>query len=147
MCATFELKKKVFKPGRDVIVRSKTGIGRHVWAGFARNETLDWWLQQGGMLLDIPADRFAERSDRTRELHWDGVPENLVIRGLMDLRTSVPLIKVVTRASTEEELNFFEHPRMPLLETPLFDAIPEGVLLEFLTAQNNERTAFQTELF
>jgi hypothetical protein len=65
----------------------------------------------------------------------------------MDLRTSVPLIKVVTRASTEEELNFFEHPRMPLLETPLFDAIPEGVLLEFLTAQNNERTAFQTELF
>jgi len=147
MCATFELKKRVFKPGRDVIVRSKQGIGRHVWAGFARNESLNWWIQQGAVLLDIPADRFAERSDLTRELHWDEVPDGRVVRGVMDLRTAVPLVKVLTRASSEEEWQRFQHPRMSLLEPPLFEDILEVELLEFLKDCTDGNSAFQSELF
>jgi len=147
MCATFELKKKVFKPSREVIVRSRKGIGRHVWAGFARNESINWWIQQGGVLLDIPADRFAERSDLTSELHWDEIPEGRVLRGVMDLRTSVPLVKLVTRPSTEEEWQQFQHPRMPLLEAPLFEGIPEELILEFVAAVDSGKAPFQVELF
>ncbi len=77
---------------------------RHVWAGFARVEILDWWKHKGGILLDIYADRFAERSDQTRKLIWDDVPTGLAIRGLLDREFGELLIKVVTRASTPDEL-------------------------------------------
>jgi hypothetical protein len=33
-------------------------------------------------------------------------------------------LKIVTRASTEEELKRFEHPRMPVIEAPLYSAEP-----------------------
>ncbi len=147
MCATFEFRKKLFKPSREVIAHSRERIVRHVWAGFARNESLGWWIQQGGVLLDIPADRFAERSDLTRELHWDDIPKELTLRGVLDQSAAVPLIKVVTRASSEEELHRFQHPRMPLLEVPLFGGIPEERLQEFLKGIDAGLSTFQSELF
>jgi hypothetical protein len=147
MCATFELKNKVFKPGREVIVRSINGIACHVWAGFARNESLGWWIRQGGVLLDIPADRFAERSDLTRKLLWDEVPADRVVRGVMDLRSSHPLVKVVTRASSEEEWQRFEHPRMPLLERALYPGFSETEFWELLDRSYPEKTQSQVELF
>jgi hypothetical protein len=128
MCATFEIQGRVFRPGREVLARSRQGLVRSVWAGFARNESLDWWLRRGGVLLDVPADRFAERSDLTRRLVWDNVPGQLVIRGLLDMQATHPLLKVVTRASTRGELERFQHPRMPLLAAPLFGPIPEGLI-------------------
>jgi len=76
------------------------GIVRHAWAGFARSEILSWWQKRGAVLIDIPADRFAERSEVTGKLIWDEVADGLVIRGLVDIQTTQPLIKVVTRAST-----------------------------------------------
>lgn len=100
---------------------------RYVWAGFARNESLDWWLQKGGVLLDLPIDRFAERSDQTGLLVWDDVPDHLVLRGLLDLQSGQPLLKVVTRAASLEELGRFQHPRMPMLAEPLFELLPEGM--------------------
>ena len=120
MCAAYEFKGQGFRPGREVPAIRERGVVRATWAGFARNEILDWWQKKGGVLLDLPATRFAERSEITGKLIWDDVPEGLVIRGLLDHQTKHLLIKVVTRASTPAEMEHFQHPRMPLLETPLF---------------------------
>ena len=59
MCATFQFQKLVFKPGKNVVAVGTSGLVRHVWAGFARAEILEWWQRKGGVLLDIYADRFA----------------------------------------------------------------------------------------
>ena len=123
MCATFEFKRQVFKPGKEVIAVADSGIVRHIWAGFARAEILDWWQRKGGVLLDIYADRFAERSDNTGKLIWDAVPGHFVIRGILDHQTGAPLIKIVTRLSTPEEIQKFQHPRMPVLEEALYPRV------------------------
>lgn len=127
MCATFQFRGKTYKPGREVAGSGKRGIVRHVWAGFARREILSWWEKKGAILIDLPADRFAERSEITGKLIWDDVPAGLVIRGLVDIQTCQPLIKVVTRATSPEEMDHFQHPRMPLIESPRFDPVPPGV--------------------
>lgn len=127
MCSVFQFKKQTFRPGREVKAQSRCGIVRYVWAGFARNESLDWWLQKGGVLLDLPIDRFAERSDQTGQLVWDDVPDHLVLRGLLDVQSGKPLLKVVTRAASLEELGRFQNPRIPLLAEPLFELLPEGM--------------------
>lgn len=123
MCAAFEFQGKGFRPGHEVTGAGTAGIVRHVWAGFARAEILDWWQRKGGVLLDIPASRFSERSEVTGKLIWDDMPEGLVLRGLLDVQTSKPLIKIVTRAATKHEADKFQHPRMPLLEMPLFPGV------------------------
>jgi len=120
MCATFEFRGRIFKPGREVIARSREGVVRPVWAGFARHEILDWWERKGGVLLDLPAARFAERSDESRKLVWDDVPAGLVLRGVMERRESTPIVRIVTRAATPPEALRFGHHRMPLLEDPLY---------------------------
>ena len=122
MCATFEFRGHVFRPGREIVARAKEGVVRPVWAGFARGEILAWWVGQGGALLDIPAGRFAERSDRTRQLVWDDVPEGLVLRGVMQRSAGGSLVRIVTRPATEGEQMRFQHPRMPLLERPIHRA-------------------------
>ncbi len=119
MCATFEFRGRIFKPGREVIARSREGVLRPVWAGFARHEILVWWKQRGGVLLDLPADRFAERSTDTRKLVWDGVPPGLVLRGVMERREPLSIVRIVTREATPLEAVRFGHHRMPLLEDPL----------------------------
>ena len=35
MCASFEICGKTYKPGKEIIGSGKSGIIRHVWAGFA----------------------------------------------------------------------------------------------------------------
>lgn len=128
MCAALELNSRVLRPGKWVPFWSSAGGLQLLWAGFARMEILRWWQQKGGELVDIPADRFAERSDRTRELIWDEVPHGQVVRGLVENSGPKPLLKVVTRPSTPEEIARFEHPRMPLLEQPLFASEPVPIL-------------------
>ena len=126
MCAALELNKTMLRPGGWVCVWAQmTGL-RLVWAGFARRETLPWWKKKGGELVDVPAERFAERSGLTGELRWDDVPRGQVGRGIIDRSGKTPLLKVVTRASDAAELARFEHPRMPLLEAPLFSSEPVG---------------------
>lgn len=122
MCAAFEVNSRMLRPGKWVPFWSKLGSNRLIWAGFARSETLRWWSQQGAELVDIPADRFAERSDRTRQLAWDAIPPGCVIRGLIDPHGGAPLLKVVTRAATEAEARRFDHDRMPETAPPLFSA-------------------------
>ena len=123
MCAALEVNTRLLRPGRLVRAWSRDQIlAALVWAGFARKESLGWWKKQGGELVDVPAQRFAERSDRDRQLRWDVVPPGLIVRGLVAPNDGKPLLKIVTRASTPEELLRFEHPRMPLLESPLFSA-------------------------
>ena len=119
MCAAFELNSRVIRPGKRVGIWRNAHAEQLVWAGFARRETLGWWKQQGGELVDVPAHRFAERSTRDRQLRWDDVPPGSVVRGLVVAPNDTPLLKIVTRASTEEELSRFEHPRMPVIEAPL----------------------------
>ena len=53
--------------------------------------------------------------------------DGFVIRGLVDIQTQQPLIKVVTRASSPSEIDRFQHPRMPLLEVPRFAPLPLGM--------------------
>jgi hypothetical protein len=122
MCAALELNTRVLRPGKWVPVWSKSGALQLIWAGFARREMLHWWEKKGGELVDVPADRFAERSDKTRALIWDRIPEGQVVRGLIEKSGPTPLLKIVTRASTEAELARFQHPRMPLIEAPLFSS-------------------------
>jgi hypothetical protein len=127
MCAALELNSRVLRPGKWVPVWSKLGGLQLIWAGFARREILRWWEKKGGELVDIPADRFAERSDKTHKLIWDEIPGGHVVRGLVEKSGPKPLLKIVTRASTQEELARFEHPRMPLIEAPLFSSEPVPV--------------------
>jgi len=94
------------------------------------------------VMLDIPAERFAERSDMTGRLVWESLPGNLVIRGLLDIRGGNPLLKIVTRAAYAEELERFQHPRMPLLEEPLF-----GIFPHVHSQGDNGQESGQEELF
>ena len=122
--------------------RSEAGIVSHVWAGFARQEIIGWWRNRGSVMLDIPAERFAERSDMTGRFVWESLPGNLVIRGLLDIRGGNSLLKIVTRAAYAEELERFQHPRMPLLEEPLFGIFPPAH-----SAWDTGRGGGQEELF
>jgi hypothetical protein len=127
MCAALELNHTHIRPAKLVAVWGPRGSMRLVWAGFARQESLGWWKRHGGELVDVPAHRFAERSDRDRQLRWEDLPPGLVVRGIVDPHDGQPLLKVVTRASTPEELARYEHDRMPVLEAPLFSSeiLPE----------------------
>lgn len=124
MCAVFKVQGTTCRPGREVPAVGPDGPIHRVWAGFARSEILNWWIQRGGILLDIPAEEFAERSDRTGELGWDAVPAGLVIRAILDRQTEHELIKIVTRESASAEFEKFEHNRMPVLEKPLHSPVP-----------------------
>lgn len=121
MCARFEQAGVIHKPGDEVRAITASGPLLLPWAGFARGEILGWWRRQGGELVDVPADRFAERADDDGSLVWDEVPRGFVIRALRDPRGKLPLLKVVTRQATAIELARFRHARMPLLEPPLFE--------------------------
>lgn len=126
MCARFELNQTRLAPGKPVSVWLAENVqGEFVWAGFATVEKLAFWTKRrGGKLVDVPAQRFAERSNRDGRLIWDDVPPDEVIRGLVDPNDGKPVLKIVTRESTTEELQRFEHPRMPMIEKPLFSATP-----------------------
>lgn len=120
MCAVFERKGRVFRPGRPVFGIGPGGVLTHPWAGFAREEILEWWQRKGGVLIDLPAERFAERSEVTGKLIWGEIESGLVLRGLLDTQGGKPSIKVVTRGATAEEQTHYQHPRMPVLQCPLF---------------------------
>jgi hypothetical protein len=129
MCAVFKTHHSISKPSQTIAAISSNGCCEHVWAGFARAEILGWWIdRKGGRLLDVPATEFAERSDATGKLVWESIPSGLVIRGLLDNEGRKSFIRIVTRESTPAELERFQHPRMPLLEKPLFPdvEIPAG---------------------
>lgn len=131
MCVAFELNNKELRPGRSVAYWLEHNRAKLPWAGFARKESIGWWKKiKGGTYVDIPATRFAERSDRTGEVTWDDVPAGNVIRGLIDPNEGKPLLKVVTRASTPEELAKYEHDRVPLIEPPLFSAEDTGLPID-----------------
>ena len=141
MCAALELNSRVIRPGK--LLRVWTGKGSKtafVWAGFARNEIAGWWKVKGWERVDVPAEKFAERSDRSRQLAWDVVPGGLVVRGIIEANVEKPLLKIVTRASSVEELRRFEHSRMPLIEPPLFSAEPLGF-------EDDGSSTMQPELF
>jgi hypothetical protein len=124
MCSVFKNKNLVLKPGRLLKGASEGGPVSAVWAGFARSEILDWWKKQGAEEVELTATSFAERSEKTRQLVWDDVPEGQVISALLDHRENPALLKVVTRPSNEDELARFEHPRLPLLQKRKFEPVP-----------------------
>lgn len=144
MCARLELNDTSRQPGQALAVwLEERRSAWLIWAGFARGESLGRWLSMGGQLVDIPARRFAERSNRTRRLVWDDVPFGKVVRGIIDSNSGKPLLKVVTRAATPEEYARFEHPRMPLIEPPRVSA--EQVLEP--PPVGEQSMMVQTELF
>ncbi len=127
MCARFELNKTRFQPSNTVAFwRALAMAEKLVWAGFARRE----WLHgppKGGALVDVPANRFAERSRRTAQLVWDDVPAGQVIRGLVVPNKGKPILRIVTRECSPEEEEFFGHDRICVIEPPLFSAEPIAI--------------------
>lgn len=120
MCASFEMNEVRLRPGARVTGWRKPK--RNVtapWIGFARSEILDWWKRHGE-LVDVPAERFAERSNVSGELVWRDVPEGWVIRGVVDPENDE--LRIVTRPANAEEMLHFQHERMPVIEKPLFSA-------------------------
>ncbi len=124
MCARFEINGRAFRPGARVRAASSQGAVSAVWTGFARSEISGWWRKKGAQPVDIPATRFAERADDNRELVWDTVPPDLVIRGFLVGDAAAPEMKVVTRPAGPAEALRFRHDRMPLLEKPLHPPLP-----------------------
>ena len=124
MCSVFKNKNLVLKPGRLLKGATQRGPVSAVWAGFARSEILDWWKHQGSEEVELTATSFAERSEITRQLVWEDVPEGQVISALLDHRENPALLKVVTRPANEDELARFEHPRLPLLQKRKFEPVP-----------------------
>ncbi|MEI6713506.1 MAG: hypothetical protein WCO60_07130 [Verrucomicrobiota bacterium] len=122
MCAAILIKGKVLRPSKPVGVHSPKGELRAPWAGFARNEIRSWWEKRGLTPVDVPAEQFAERSDKDGKLRWAPVPSGLVLRGMCEERNGLFVVRMVTRAALPPELNEFEHERMPVLEEPLFSA-------------------------
>lgn len=112
------------KPGTPIAASTRNGLVKAVWAGFARSEILGWWKLQGAEEVDVPATEFAERSDATGKLRWEFVPSDCVVAALLDHRKTVPILKILTRSSTEAEIQKYEHPRMPLLLSRRFAALP-----------------------
>lgn len=124
MCSVFKNKNLVLKPGRLLKGATQRGAVSAVWTGFARSEILDWWKHQGAEEVELTATSFAERSEKTRQLVWDDVPEGQVICALLDNRENPAQLKVVTRPANEAELTHFEHPRLPLLQKRKFEPVP-----------------------
>lgn len=121
MCACLWINGAIIMPCQRVQVRREGGrrLGC-VWAGFAQREALGWWERNGGLLIDVPAERFALRSRDDSRLVWNEVPGGHVIRGVIDSREGSPLLKVVIRPASGDEQSIFEHPRMPVFALPLF---------------------------
>ena len=123
MCARLELNDTCYQPGQSVAVWLEEGHATWLtWAGSVRRESLDRWLGMGAQLVDIPAQRFAERSNRTHELLWESISLGMVVRGIIDSVGGKPLLKILTRAATTEEAARFQHPRMPVIEPPRVSA-------------------------
>jgi hypothetical protein len=124
MCARFEMNRTRFQPSNTVAFWRALALAQQlVWAGFARRE----WLHsppKDGAMVDIPADRFAERSRRTAQLVWDDVPSGQVIRGLVLPNKGNPILRIVTRSCSPEEEEHFGHDRICVIEPPLFSAGP-----------------------
>jgi hypothetical protein len=123
MCARLDLNDSQVQPGKAVPVWLEEGRSAWlIWAGFARTESLERWLAMGAQLVDVPAQRFAERSTRTRRLSWEEVPLGMIVRGIVDSNSGKPLLKILTRASNAIEYARFEHPRMPVIALPRVSA-------------------------
>ncbi len=123
MCARLELNDTCYQSGQSVAVWLEEGHAAWLtWAGSVRRESLDRWLAMGAQLVDIPAQKFAERSNRTHGLLWESIPLGMVVRGIVDSMSGKPILKVVTRAATPEEAARFQHPRMPVIEPPRVSA-------------------------
>jgi len=122
MCASFEVHGKQLRPGRPISVWADGKSLTAVWSGFARGEILSWWMAKGCIPVDVPAERFAERSRKEGRLVWGDMPPGMVIRGLRDPSSATAQVLIVTRQASSTEQEKFGHERMPLLEAPLFSA-------------------------
>ena len=136
MCAAIEFSTRVIRLGRRIAFRHAAGEAELPWMGFAREEVLGWWRLRGAELVDLPADRFAQRSEFDRQIRWTDLPAGQVIRALLDLTPEEPVIRVLTRPSTPEEHNRLQVTRMPVTDAGSFHAaadastkIDEGLLL------------------
>lgn len=117
MCCAFKQSGEVKRPRSRVVIEAPDGQKELVWAGFARSEILNWWQRKKQAVpVEVAAESFAERAEDTGELVWDVVPVGHVLRGLEDPSGKTPILKIVTRASSPEELERFRHPRMPVIQ-------------------------------
>lgn len=109
--------------------------------------------------MDLPVDRFAERSEITRQLIWQAVEEGRFLRAVIQQSpekqtesaagTTIQfstLVKIMTRAATEEEREHFQHARVPLLGPSRFAPVPKDVLENFLVG-GSVTNSLQIELF
>src|SRR5471032_1406857 len=123
MCSRFKALRE-WKPGDELPLELIEGMpSTGVWAGFAQQEKLDWWLKKPGHVLAQTRDEvteIAERSDSSSELLYGPAPEHAHL--LFVLEPSAPgknyrLAKMITTAATNAQAAYYNHPRFPLLGT------------------------------
>ena len=105
MCATFQFKKQVIKPEKNVVAAAESGLVQHVWAEFARAQVMDWWRSKEGVLLDIYADRFAERSDSNGKDLVVVIGTSGVVLPIADMALQLRGFKTVNNLAPEQAIN------------------------------------------
>jgi hypothetical protein len=121
MCAIFETGGVRRKPGSVITAwRAPLRTISLPWTGFARHEILEWWMRRGYEPVDVPAERFAVRSNISEELVWSDLPGNRVLRAIAHRKSGE--LRMATCAATAEELLHFQHERMPVVDEALFSA-------------------------
>jgi hypothetical protein len=124
MCDALAIHGRILRPGKPVGFWRGGASDQLVWAGFARIEILPWWIARGAECVDVPAERFAKRSDFDRQWRWEDMPRGQILRGLIDPNQGRPVLRIVNRPSLPDEIARFQQPRMPVVEAPLFSAAP-----------------------
>lgn len=124
MCSRLQFKEHVVSIGQKIPVNSAIRLnGTGTWKGFIRSDadekTKGFWKHNGfNAKLDVPADRFAERSRKTRDNVFEDVPQGNVVYAIGNRQTGH--VNVLTRKATKEEAEKFGHDRIPVTGTVRF---------------------------
>lgn len=118
---------KEWKPGDKLPLELVDGTpAEGVWAGFATEERLAWWIRQPGNVLaqGEEAAEIAERAGDTRELVWGAAPPNARLVYVLEparAGKNYRLARMITTAANADQVLYFRHGRFPLFGTLLPD--------------------------
>jgi hypothetical protein len=110
----------MWKPAESVALTLADGTKvQGTWAGSAKEERLKWWLNQHENRL-AQTDQVSEvaiQADDDKEMIWSAAPVGARLIFVLELRPpgkNYRLAKMVTTASTLEQVLYFRHERVSL---------------------------------
>ena len=128
MCNRFVQNGRVIKPGERALVLMRGPGGEFelpfdaaVFGGPARNESRGYWIKrEGAEPVLVPAiERFGEKDKTTGQQNWEDVPAGSAMEGLLLPRPpgkDYRLLKVVTQAATQDQINRLGNDRVPVVK-------------------------------